>query len=445
MRPLKSNYDDRDQAGRLGSKSSKSPPRLWPHKRAYYGWAVVGAAFLASFGEVPAFGPILGLFIKPIESELGWSRSAIALGFTIGSASGAIASLAVGRIVDRYGPRWVVGIGGILIVLSLSGLSQIQEPWHFWTLFGIARGSAIAGIDLGASVAIAKWFVRRRGRALGIKGMGLRSGQAALPIFVFSIMSISDWRTAYLALAMLAAVTIVLPSLVYMRRRPEDFGMNPDGDSPTNGTDSDSKDQIETSWTLSEARRTKAFWAITFYLICTPFVQGATNLHMVPHFQDRGLSDGLAFTTATLVGVMSTISIIPASFILDRVHVRKGAMIMAVFVGCSMVLLIIATSFWQAVLFSLVYGVAGGMRMIIETKLVADYFGRDHLGAIKGFMAPLRVVSPIGPLMAGLVFDTTGSYTLVLVGFGCISLFMISMMIVAIPPTRVPETLRNDL
>ena len=106
--------------------------RAWPFKRTFYGWAVVLAAFSASFGEVPAFGPILGIFMKPIEDELGWSRATIAAGFTIGSLFGALASMVVGRLVDRFGARFVVGIAGILISSSMLAISQIQEPWQFW-------------------------------------------------------------------------------------------------------------------------------------------------------------------------------------------------------------------------------------------------------------------------------------------------------------------------
>ena len=168
-------------------------PRFWPIDRINYGWAIVGASFFATFAEVPAFGPVLGVFIKPIEDELGWSRTTIATGFLIGSVAGAFASSLTGKLVDRYGSRVVVAAGGLAIALAMLGLSSIQEPWHFWAFFGLARGAAIAGIEIGTSVAVAKWFIRQRGRALAVKSVGQRSGQAALPCFIFLIMAASDW------------------------------------------------------------------------------------------------------------------------------------------------------------------------------------------------------------------------------------------------------------
>ena len=91
-------------------------PTQWPFRRLYYGWAIVLASFTATFGEVPVNGPVIGVFIKPIQNELGWSTGTIALGFTIGSIAGALSSAIVGRLVDRYGARLIVAISGALIL-----------------------------------------------------------------------------------------------------------------------------------------------------------------------------------------------------------------------------------------------------------------------------------------------------------------------------------------
>ena len=171
---------------------------------------------------MPGFGPVLGVFVTPIQEELGWGRTTIATGFLIGSVAGAAASYVTGKLVDVYGPRVVVAAAGACIALAMVGLSTIQEPYEFWAYFGLARGSAIAGVEIGTSVAVAKWFVRRRGRALAFKAVGQRSGQAVLPILIFLIMDASDWRTAYVALSGFVTVVIIAPALLLLRRQPED-------------------------------------------------------------------------------------------------------------------------------------------------------------------------------------------------------------------------------
>ena len=418
-------------------------PRVWPFKRVYYGWAIVVAASFASFGEVPVFGPILGLFVKPLQEELGWSAATIALGFTIGSISGSIASIVVGRVVDRYGARVVVCIGGVLITSALLGLATVNEPWQFWALFGLGRGAAIAGVEIGTSVAIAKWFYRRRARTLALKGMGQRTGQAIMPLIIFAVMSASGWRAAYVAMAGISAFAIVLPSVVLLRRQPEDMGLAPDGAPLTHATTgaralpgSVRNTDVEVSWTLAEARRTKAFWLLIAYGMGTPFVQGATNLYMVANFQDRGLSDGAAVSILTIFATISTLSMFPVSLALEHVHVRHGAMVMAAMLVGAMAVITVADSYGGALLFALLFGVAAGMRNIIETLLVANYYGRKSLGAIKGFGAPFRLVSPLGPLFAGFMRDTTGNYTGAFATFGVVAVLMFLAVAFATPPSK---------
>ena len=388
-------------------------------------------------------GPVLTVFVKPIQDELGWSYRVIALGFLIGSASGAVASSVTGWLVDKYGPRVVVALGGAALAGALFGLSTIQEPWHFWTYFGLARGSVTAGVEIGASVAIAKWFVRQRGRTLAVKAMGHRAGQVVLPIVSFLIMDASDWRTAYVALSGFACLAIIGPALLLMRSQPEDHGLLPDGATDLRDAPGERGAQahvvLEESWTLREARSTRAFWLITVFLVCTPFVQGATNLHMAPIFHDRGLSEGQAVAVVAIFGMSSASSILPTGFIMERVHVRLGAMVQAVLVLTTMVLLLIpAGGFPLAVLWAMLFGVAAGMRNIIEILLLANYFGRTSLGAIKGFTAPFRMISPFGPLLAAHIRDETGSYTGAFLLFASVAVLMLLLMVFATQPTKAP-------
>ena len=397
---------------------------------------------------MPGFGPVLTVFVKPIQDELGWSYTTIATGFLIGSASGAVASSVTGWLVDKYGPRVVVALGGVGLAGALVGLSTIQEPWHFWTFFGLARGSVIAGVEIGSSVAIAKWFVRQRGRTLAVKSMGQRSGQVVLPIVSFLIMDASDWRTAYVALSGFACLAIIGPALLLMRSQPEDHGMLPDGTTdlrkaagggevPASAGTTGVVEEV--SWTLREARGTRAFWLITVFLICTPFVQGATNLHMAPIFHDRGLSEGQAVAIVSIFGMSSVSSILPTGFIMERVHVRLGAMVQAVLVLATMALLLVpAGGFPLAVLWAVIFGVAAGMRNVIEVLLLANYFGRASLGAIKGFTAPFRMISPFGPVLAGFIRDETGSYTGAFILFASVAVLMLLLMVFAAQPQKTP-------
>jgi sugar phosphate permease len=423
------------------ASGSHGVPRIWPFRGTYYGWAIVGASFLATLGEVPVFGPVLGVFITPIEEELGWSRATIAFGFTAGTMTGSIASIVVGRLVDRYGARVVMALAGLLVSAALLGMSRMNEPWQFWVLFGVGRGSAITGVEVGASVAVANWFYRKRGRALGIKSMGQRIGQTLVPFGILGIMSVSDWRMGYVALSGLVVLLITVPSVLFMRRRPEDLGLLPDGDlrrTGEGGTPERPARAAEVSWTLAEALHTRAFWLIALFTTGTPLVQGSTNLHLVANLIDRGLPDVQAVSVLAIFGAVSALVIMPLGMLFDHVHVRFGAMFMAAVLVVAMLLISVADSFAEAVVFAGLFGLATGMRSVVETLLVANYFGRESMGTIKGFMGPFRIVSPIGPVFAGFVRDTTGSYGPAFMVFAGMAVLMLAAMFFARQPRR-PE------
>ena len=336
-------------------------PRLWPFKSVYYGWAIVGAAFVVGFGQVPVFGPVIGVFIKPIEEELGWSRATIALGFTLGSMTGSMTTFVVGRFLDRHGARVIIVIAGIVITLALLGMSFMQASWQFWILFGLGRGSALAGIQVGTSIAVANWFIRKRGRAMGIRGIGQRSGQALVPLLILSVMAVADWRTAFLVLSGLAALTIVLPAALVLRRWPEDLGLLPDGAAPDEPQESAAGHRRgvrqssggEVSWTLAEARKTRAFWMIVLFMTTDRFAMGSINLHMVANFQDQGLPAAVAVGVLSLFAATAAVTVVPWGFLLERIHVRYGALIMLAMLVLAMFILLVADNIVLALAFAI--------------------------------------------------------------------------------------------
>ncbi len=433
-----------------GPSPSASIPRVWPFKHVFYGWAIVIAALVASFGSVPVFGPVLGVFIVPMQEDLGWSRATISLGFTIGSMTGSVTTFIIGSLLDRYGARMIVASSGIIIAGAMLGLAVIDRPWQFWLFFGLGRGAALAGIQVGTSVALANWFIRRRGRAMAIKGMGLRIGQATFPLMIFAIMANSTWRHAYLALAGLTFLCIVVPSALYIRRWPEDMGLYPDGMAPdavpadgSSGTSQPTQGRqqgYEESWTLAEARRTPAFWFIVLFTLLSPFALGSLNLHMVANFQDKGIPAGLAVSILSIFAATSSITVLPWGFLAERVHVRYASMLMCVFQGLSIALIIVAKTVPMAVAFGLVFGVAQGGWTVMQNLVFTDYFGRRHAGAIRGFSSPFRMLGPLGPLFTGYIRDVTGSYNLAFKILAGVFMAMFMFMLLAVPPIKGSST-----
>lgn len=402
-----------------------------------------------NFAQAPLYGPMLAIFVKPIEDDLGWSRTTIALAFTIGSFSGSMLSGIVGGLFDRYGGRGIIALSGIVVAGSMLGLAVMTSPWHFWALIGIGRGVAIAGINLGTSVVIAKWFITMRGRAMAIGGSGVRIGQATLPLLAHVIIVTQGWRSAYLVLAILAALLISVPALIYMRRKPEDLGLLPDGDESGEnqpGTNQSSRKNIrpEEAWTLREAIHQPSLWLLIVVMAAGAFALTAVNLHLTASLQDRGVPAVLAVTvTAVYTGVSAT-SMILWGFAIERIHARYLTMLVSVIYILSMVVMLAADNFLLALIFGLMFGIGTGGWTVLHNVIIADYFGRHSVGAIRGFTMPFTgVINPLGPLLAGWLYDIQGNYTMAFIIFIGVFILMFISMVLAIPPRKkaVPSDL----
>ena len=363
--------------------------------------------------SVPMQGPIMGVFQRPIQDDLGWTSTSISIGFAIGSGMGGIGSIWVGRILDNRGSRGVTVISGAIIVGCMIGLASMTQVWHFWGLFGLARGTAAAGAQLATMVALASWFVKKRGRIVGLLGVGQRVGQVIMPIPILAIIVTLGWREAWLALAGFAFLAIVIPSAIYMRRRPEDYGLMPDGQHAVENlpTNSVSESAGEELWTLAEAKRTKTLWALIIGQAAVILAVNATNLHITASFIDNGLTQSAAVTATTIYLAVAALSVFGWGLVMEHIHTRLLAVISVALYFVSMILAIAANSFLIAVFFSLAYGSALGVWTVVSRMLFANYFGRKSFGTIRGFAAPIMSgVSMIGPIFAGLIRDFTNDY-----------------------------------
>ena len=418
-------------------------PRLWPFKNVFYGWAIVGTSVVVTFAQVPMYGPVLSVFVTPIEQELGWARWETAMAFTIGSLGGSVGSALIGHLLDRYGARTAVVVSGMLVTGALLGLAVMQEVWQFWGLFGLGRTAALTGVNLGVTVALGNWFIRKRGRALSFMTVGLRAGQALVPLLIVTPLILAySWRHAYVALAVIAFLFVALPGWLFIRRRPEDFGLLPDGGQPDEaaarspGAQASDPDG-EVSFTLAEARRTPAFWLLTFATMTVIFAQTAVNVHAVPSVEDRGVSQAFSGTFVFIMMGTAALSAYGWGALMDKIHVRWATIIATVFSAAAMTVIIFADNILMAAVFGVLFGLGTGAWTISQILLFANYFGRRHLGAIRGLSQLLAApLSSFGAVLAGLIRDLTDSYTLAFLIFFAALVIVVLSLLLAKPPRK---------
>jgi len=402
---------------------------------------------MSSFATTTTQGPIVGLFNQPIRNDLGWSVTDFTIAFVVGTVAGGFLSPFVGKVLDRRGARAVATISGVIIALMMIGLSKMQEPWHFWIFLGIARATAASGAQLSVMVALASWFVRMRGRAVGFIGTGQRTAQAILPLPLVAIIGWLGWREAWLVLGVLVVLLLVVPSAVFVRRKPEEYGMLPDGQAHDDnvGTISETAESLEATWTLGQAKRTRQLWLLIIGQGGVILSLNATNLHMTAHLQNNGLSLALAATVITIFAATGALTVLPWGFAMERIHVRYLGLMSSALFTVAMLLLASTSTFLEGMLFGLTYGLGIGAWTITSRMLFANYFGRQHFGSIRGFAGRLMVIAnPAGPLLGALISDATGSFSTVFYIFaGVFVLSFLSFLLAT--PLREPASVKSDL
>ena len=412
--------------------------------RFFYGWIIVATIAAAHFTEVGEFNPVLAVFMKPMAQEFNWSRAQVSLGISIGSLIGAGLAPVVGPLVDRYGPRvaMVAGqglYGGCLLLVSL-----VKRLWQFYLLYSSGRGLVLGVTSLAGNVTISNWFIRRRGRALGLANLGSRVGQAGMPPLCQIIILAYSWRLAWALLGFMVWAVAVIPSYLFLKQRPESMGLRPDGD-PVLADGTVGRDTVvggggvpqedEPIWSLGEAMRTPSLWLITLAISQGSVVGAGVNLHLVPYLTDQGLPPLVAVGTSSALFVMGGIGGLAWGFLAERFPVRYCAACALFLASLSVGFLVILSGIFSAYIFAAVYGfVLGGTNLLINLAL-ANYFGRRSLGAITGFVFPFQLMAnSIGPLAAGLTYDLTGGYAPAFILFS-ISYFLASVwMFMARPP-----------
>lgn len=389
--------------------------------RFFYGWVIVGVCFL-SWLVADAFGfYTFGLYIVPINKELGWSFMTITGAMTLRMLTAGCLGPVIGFITDKkYGARILMSCGILAAGTTTFSISFVQEPWQFYLLYGVVGALGMVGFGgLVTHTIIAKWFIRMRGRAMGIATLGVSmSGLMFIPITHYMIENFG-WRYSLRLVGIIVLCIAFLPTVVFMRRRPEDIGLLPDGDKPTSSAKLN-KNFIETglemnrqSWTLGEALKSKTLWILLAAFNVTGLSLNGITIHFYPYMEEKGIGSIVAASSMTLFAFCCAVVKIPWGLVAEKVSARTCVII--IFFGSALGLLILIFSNNVAAVFaySVVYGMALGGMMVIREVLYADYFGHEFLGTIRGVVMPINVIFMAGsPILAAWLYEAFGSYNI---------------------------------
>jgi MFS family permease len=384
----------------------------------FYGWVLVAVAFVTMAIGVNA-RTAFSLLFPPILDESGWERGTTAGAFSFGFLVSALVTPCVGRLMDARGPLLVVEAGVALMGAGLILATLISEPWQLYLTLGALVGGGVNCLAYtGQSLYLTNWFVRRRGLALSIAFSGVGIGSITVLPWLQGLIAGIGWRAACAALGILVLV-ILAPINLLLRRRPQDFGLAPDGAAPAgagaaHGGNIVDADWAAIDWTLGRALRTARFWWIALAYFCGLFSWYAVQVHQTKYLIEIGFGAELAAWALGLVSLVAVPGQIALGHLSDRIG-REWVWTIGNlgFVLCAVALILLQTAptAFLLIVMVLAQGTLGYSLTSVMGAIPAEIFEGRHYGSIFGTVMLAAITGgAAGPWLAGLLHDLTGAY-----------------------------------
>jgi MFS family permease len=403
--------------------SDTRPQLPWPARLPfYYGWVVIAVAFVTMAVAVTA-RTAFSLLLPPLIDEFGWDRGLAAGAFSFGFLVSALISPLAGKLMDRHGPRLVIGAGVVLMAAGQLLAPYISAPWQFYATLGVlVGGGANLATYTAHSLFLPNWFLRRRALAISIAFAGAGIGAVLLLPWLQSIIQSQGWRASCTVTGLLVLV-LIGPLVPFLRRRPQDIGLQPDGDTQGNTGQAAPKrgnivdpDWAAQDWTLARALRTARFWWLALAFFWMTFAWYAVQVHQTKYLIEIGFAP---LTAAWALGVVAIVAI-PGQVLLGWLSDRHGrelvwalaclgfaisyAALIALEQGPNLPLLYIMVA---------TQGLLGYAATSVMGPIVAEIFEGPHYGAIFGSITVALIAGgAAGPWLTGVIHDATGSYRL---------------------------------
>jgi len=387
----------------------------------FYGWIIIAVTFVTMAIGVNA-RTAFSLFFPPIIDEFGWERGITAGAFSFGFVASAVVSPLIGRLMDALGPRSVMELGVALMAGGLLLAPLTTQPWHLYLTIGVmvGAGSICLGYS-GQSLFLPNWFNQRRGLAIGLAFAGVGIGSVTLLPWVQLMIDRSGWRTACTAMGLLVLV-VLAPINLLLRKRPEDLGLQADGDAAPSASSAKpvsnvvDPDWAGTDWTLKRALATARFWWLAVGYSGGLYVWYAVQVHQTKYLLDIGFSPSVAVWSLGAVSLLG----IPGQILLGHVSDRVGrewiwTTSCAGFAICFAALIALPHYPTLLLVYVMVFaqGALGYGLTSIMGAVVTEIFQGKHYGSIFGTIMMVALGGgAAGPFVTGVLHDLSGSYML---------------------------------
>ena len=387
--------------------------------RVYYGWYVAMGTSLVMIGGMGIGFYGLAVFLRPLQEAHGWSNAEVSGATGAYFVVSGLAAALVGPHVDRRGPIVFMAVGLTLTGITTMLVGFVDQLWQLYVVYAVlAVGFGIAG-SVSINAIMARWFVRRRARAMSISSTGISVAGVILPPLGAVLIATGglELTTPILGVVVLVfALPIVALVMVW---DPAQMGLKPDGHDGPPLEESESEQRASLSdavqlqtWTMHEAVRTVSFWALAVAFVLVLMSQTGFVIHQIAFLEERmgsRAAASLALSTATFGSIVARLVV---GTFADRLDKRRLTMALFVLQGTAVLLLTYIENDVTTYFFTLTFGFTFGNVYMMQSLLVGEIFGMVSFGAIFGLISFAgQTSSGLGPLLVGVLEDSTGSYT----------------------------------
>ena len=386
----------------------------------FWGWYVVAGSFLlhaVSYGARYSFG----IFVQPLTVENGWSRTVISMAASLNMLFFAAGGIYAGRLLDRIAPRWIATAGAAVGALGFILSAFVDSPLTFYLAYGLLSGlgSSWTGIVVGNS-SVGKWFVRKRGLAIGIASMGVSFGTMVMTPVVGWIVKEQGWQAGFIALGLALLLPGVLIAQVFLgRMKPEDHGLCPDGEPriPAKSGAADSAVPSKPATTpIRESLKDSRFWVLSVCQGTAVMTVLMAFVHQVPYALDLGIDRIVAASSLGAIALAGFCGQFFFGSLSDRLPDPKySAMLGYGFMAAGLVVLLTVTTVEGLFAYALIFGFGYGCLGPILPIIASGRFGRERMGSVYGLLNffVAGIGGALGPIVGGVLYDALGSYRFV--------------------------------
>jgi sugar phosphate permease len=421
-------------------------------RRAFYGLRVVAGCFVLLFLFAGAGFYSFSMFIKPLESEFGWSRSQISLAMSLYMIVHGIAGPFVGHATEAYGPRKVATLFALMSGVCFIGVSFVSSLWSFYLAYTLLS-LATTGIGfIPVSTVLARWFVRRRGTAIGFAMVGIAAGGLVMAPLVGLIISHFGWRSAFVFMGLLVWLLALPVTLFVLKGSPAELGLLPDGDEPGQGADGGLQappgrtgspshaSGVDQGWPLRAAVRTSTFFWIATAFFLGPLAQMGMLQHQVPLIVEAGISQTVAATALGLTAGLGGLGKLCFGRISEVVPFRFAVMLCFGLQALAVLILFNAQSVAMVWVYVTLFGFAMGGVIVLLPLAVGHFFGLASFGVIMGALSLILAVgNASGAYISGLIYDFLGSYHYAMIAYMGLYLIAILCIFLTGKPRKYPR------